>query len=246
MLSFFQGPGAATAPTTSVVWPLQPLQRHELRAGRAVLGGGPKYLLPTLGVIYLLFTGSKQVLAYFISPYALQAFAMPPQTAALVSAALWCGVFVGRVATVLVAMYWPSSVWTVFFWSILSCAGVASVALACCLLGASGGLWLLAAGFSVCMAPVYPTGLTVPAEEGVLDSSVHLVVMMLCGAIGEMLFPAVVGVWFEEHPDIFPTVIAASAVTSCALLLPWVISKDRLGLNCMGARHPELIDADGL
>ena len=53
--------------------------------------------------------------------------------------------------------------------------------------------------FALFVSAVFPTGLTLPLDDGFAMSSLALTALMLAGSVGEMVFPAMIGHYFDHQ-----------------------------------------------
>ncbi|MEM6645821.1 MAG: MFS transporter [Bacteroidota bacterium] len=177
---------------------------------------------PLVGIVaatFFFYTGVEIVFGSWIYTYGLEQQLATETTAAYLTAAMWGGVGIGRLAAIPLAQrLLPRQL-------LIGCFVLAGAMLT---LGAAYPssaliLWIVTPGLGIALGPVFPTMLALAGRYMTVTGKINGIFFMLAGA-GAMLFPWTMGLLFDYAgtaiflPVVLGTLLAATVCLSVVLV----------------------------
>lgn len=179
-----------------------------------------KPLVAVVAATFFFYTGVEIVFGGWIYTYGLEQRLATETTAAYLTAAMWGGVGLGRLAAIPLAQHLlPRHL-------LIGCFALAGGMLA---LGAAYPssaliLWIVTPGLGLALGPVFPTMLAMAGRYMTVTGKINGIFFMLAGA-GAMLFPWLMGQLFDSSgtsiflPVVLGTLVVAAICLSAVLVI---------------------------
>ncbi|MEM1095451.1 MAG: MFS transporter [Bacteroidota bacterium] len=189
-------------------------------AATAIAAPMDKPLVGVVAATFFFYTGVEIVFGGWIYTYGLEQNLATETTAAYLTAAMWGGVGLGRLAAIPLAQrLLPRQL-------LIGCFALAAAMLALGVAYPSVALvlWIVTPGLGIALGPVFPTLLAMAGRYMTVTGKINGVFFMLAGA-GAMLFPWVMGLLIDYAgasiflPVVLGTLVVASVCLSAVLVL---------------------------
>eukprot|EP01117_Protostelium_nocturnum_P019638 TRINITY_DN8563_c0_g1_i1.p1 TRINITY_DN8563_c0_g1~~TRINITY_DN8563_c0_g1_i1.p1 ORF type:complete len:453 (-),score=118.60 TRINITY_DN8563_c0_g1_i1:48-1406(-) len=148
-------------------------------------------LIALLGVYLLLYVGSESSYGGWIFYYAIKVYEYPDDKAAFLASAFWLSFTVGRALSVPLSM--KVSAKNLLLGDKVGCFASISVLIAFTYLKSEALLWTMSILLGLSMASVYASTLVLLPEMGVKITTKATSLLVVGGALGDMVTPTFVG-----------------------------------------------------
>jgi len=169
-------------------------------------------LLGAMCVILCCVTGSEHAVATWLSSFGVEVGQMSEETMALMSSFFWGFICAGRliwcVASELMSTAWPMLFADILF---MLSGSLAFLGYSISPVGNERVLWIASMLIALGVSSSLPCAITLPRECNTQITPSALLAFNVGGTLGETLFPAVIGIAFEQKLHLAMGVLLTSA-----------------------------------